>query len=784
VGREKKTRRPPHATGAEPERNPEGNHRFNWLRLGGIPALVLLAAFFADRALKRPSSITNRPVAKLADDSSGYVDPQICSNCHGDIASSFHSTGMGRSLYRPTVANRIEDYSGKNTVYNRRSDSYYVMVQRDGAFYQQRYQLGPDGRRINLAEERVDYIVGSGDQARSYLHRDAENRLIELPVTWYAENRGYWAMTPGYDQLRQKDFHGPISHGCFFCHDAYPRTSIAESVMESGEPVFPASIPEGIDCQRCHGPGEAHVNAAGNANSTESEIRDAIVNPVRLSRDRQLEVCMECHLSTSGSQDDNVSRRFDRGVFSYRPGQALADYKLYFDQAGDESRKNSFDVVDAAYRLRFSACFKKSAMTCLTCHDPHVEEHGQAAKSRYLKVCESCHQSVRHAAALPAGADCLSCHMPKRRSQYAVHVVLTDHYIQRIKPAGELTKPIDEPDGMSPARGNLALFYPKQLPESPENTLYLASAELKGNLSDRSRIEQFEKKIEELKPAEAGFYANLGEAYSDVGDLQKAEKWLEEAHRRAPQYRPILEQLVKVLFSQKKYGEAANLLKDSVETRPLDSALFADLGNAYARSGNLDAAEAALGRSLEVNPETAQAYNLLGLIAVQRGNEAQARKEFEEGLRIEPDLAEADDNLGKLLIGYQDPKQAEYYLKRAVTLDPNDADSLHSYGLLLMLEKAYASSAQALRRASTLDPADALTLSDLGDVLSQQGDDTGAAQAYEQALRLQPDLPQANLGLGILLRRRGEIDESKRLCQLASQSKDESIRDAALQCLE
>jgi Flp pilus assembly protein TadD len=101
-----------------------------------------------------------------------------------------------------------------------------------------------------------------------------------------------------------------------------------------------------------------------------------------------------------------------------------------------------------------------------------------------------------------------------------------------------------------------------------------------------------------------------------------------------------------------------------------------------------------------------------------------------------------------------------------------------------MLEKAYASSAQALRRASTLDPADALTLSDLGDVLSQQGDDTGAAQAYEQALRLQPDLPQANLGLGILLRRRGEIDESKRLCQLASQSKDQSIRDAALQCLE
>jgi Flp pilus assembly protein TadD len=750
--------------------------------LAFILPLLLLAVLFAVRALKRPAPVATSAPVKPADDRSGYVDPQVCAGCHGEIAGSFHRTGMGRSLYRPSDANRIEDYSGKNAIYNRRSDSYYVMAERGGSFYQQRYQLGPGGRRINLAEERVDYIVGSGDQARSYLHRDAENRLIELPVTWYTENRGYWAMTPGYDQLRQKDFHGPISHGCFFCHDAYPRAEMGENATESGEPVFPATIPQGIDCQRCHGPGAAHVKAAGDANSTESQIRDAIVNPARLSRDRQLEVCMECHLSTSGSQDENVSRRFDRGVFSYRPGQPLADYKLYFDRAGDENRKNNFDVVDAAYRLSFSECFKKSTMTCLTCHDPHVEEHGQA--SRYLKVCTSCHQSVRHTVALPAGSDCLSCHMPKRRSQYAVQLVLTDHYIQRVKPAGDLTKPIEEPDGMPQPQGNLVLFYPKQLPESAENTLYLAYAAVMGSQNDKSQVEQFERKIEEIKPQEAEFYALLGEAYSDLGDDLNAEKWLEEAHRRAPDYRPILETLVKVLFAEKKFAEAADLLKQSVETPPLDSALFADLGNAYARTGNLDGAEQALNRSIAINPETAEAHDLLGLIAIQRGNEAQAKKELAEALRIEPDLAEADDNLGKILIGDQDLKQADYYLSRAVTLDPSEADSFHSYGLLLMLEKQYGSSAQALRRADSLDPGDALTLSDLGDVLSEQRDDTGAEQAYEQALHLQPGLLQADLGLGILLGRRGEISESKRLCQLASRSQDESIRDAALECLK
>ena len=219
---------------------------------------------------------------RRSDDSRGYVDPQVAPHVMATLRRVFTARAWGDRSIVPLYRNRIEDYTRKNSIYNRRSDSYYTMVERDGAFYQQRYQLGPDARKINSLEERIDYIIGSGDQARSYLHRDAEGRLIELPVTWYSENHGYWAMTPGYDQLRQQDFHGPISDGCFFCHDAYPRTPAHENVRESGEPIFPATIPKKIDCQRCHGPGDAHVKAASNADSTVSQIRNAIVNPARL----------------------------------------------------------------------------------------------------------------------------------------------------------------------------------------------------------------------------------------------------------------------------------------------------------------------------------------------------------------------------------------------------------------------------------------------------------------------------------------------------------------------
>jgi predicted CXXCH cytochrome family protein len=784
VRRKKNTKKTPRTAEIKRERKSGGKRLFNGVWAVAFAPVLLLAIFFAYRTLKRPATTRSVQAETPVDDTRGYIDPQICAGCHGDIAASFHKTGMGRSLYTPTTANRIEDYTQKNSIYNRRSDSYYTMVERDGSFYQQRDQLGPDGRKINSLEERVDYVIGSGDQARSYLHRDAEGRLIELPVTWYSENRGYWAMTPGYDQLRQNDFHGPISDGCFFCHDAYPRTPIDENMRASGEPVFPATIPQGIDCQRCHGPGEAHAKAATSKNSTVEQIRNAIVNPARLSRDRQVEVCMECHLSTSGSQDENVSRRFDRGVFSFRPGQPLADYKLYFDQAGAEQHKDKFDIVDAAYRLSFSACFQKSQMTCLTCHDPHVESHSQAAEARYIQVCESCHQSVRHTVALPASETCITCHMPRRRSQYSVHIVLTDHYIQRNKPAGDLTAPLEEPETAPESNGNLLPFYPKQLSDRSDDKLYLAAARLKASNGDKNEIQQFELEMNQLRPARAEFSAILGEAYAQAGNLPSAEKWLSEANSRAPKYRPILEQLVQVLFSEGKYQQAASLLKQSVEMAPPDSALFADLGDAYARMGDLDEAEAALIRSIAINPETAQAHNLLGLVALQRGNAAQAEQGFRGALRMQPDLAEADDNLGKVLLGSQDLKQAEYYLKRAITADPKDADSHYTYGLLLMLRKDFSASAQELRTAASLNPGDALVQTDLGDVLAQQGDNASAAQAYQQALRLQPDLPQANLGLGTLLRREGQIDASQKLCQIAAQSSDPSIRDEALVCMQ
>ena len=81
---------------------------------------------------------------------------------------------------------------------------YYTMTERDGKFYQRRHQIGFDGKETNIVEEQADFVIGSGNHARSYLHRAPEGKLVELPVSWYAEEGGHWAMSPGYDRAGPK----------------------------------------------------------------------------------------------------------------------------------------------------------------------------------------------------------------------------------------------------------------------------------------------------------------------------------------------------------------------------------------------------------------------------------------------------------------------------------------------------------------------------------------------------------------------------------------------------
>jgi predicted CXXCH cytochrome family protein len=740
-----------------------------------IPIGIALAAGAGYFLLRPKPALSTLPI-HLA-----YADPATCIGCHTEIAQSYRLTGMGRSFYRPRVEGAAEDYQTHNSFHNQASDRYYTMLARDGKFYQRRHQLGFHGKPCNIVEYQVDFVVGSGIHARTYLHRGKDGKLVELPVSWYTEKGGYWAMSPGYDRPDQSDFRRPISDDCMFCHNAYPGPSGRSSA--GGDEAFSETLPEGIDCQRCHGPGQQHVEIAGSPGAAKDAIRGSILNPARLGRDRQLEVCMQCHLETTSRQLPGMIRRFDRKPFSYRPGEPLGEYALYFDHNASQIRDSKFEVAHAAYRLRKSACFRSSQMTCTTCHNPHRAPRGEESRQHYESICRTCHAAV-HAAGTKPGTSCMDCHMPKRRTDDAVHVVMTDHYIQRSIPPGDLLKPIQETDAAAEHayRDPVVPYYPNPFPVAPDTELYVALAQVQNGSDLKAGIPRLQQALDKRQPAGPEIYFELGKALSKAGRKQDAIHWFEEAIRRNRDYRPALKELASALVDTGDLARAAELLEKATSARA-DSNALTDLGNVYLRLGKLDRAESALNAALAANPDEADASNTLGLVRLETQDRPGAERAFRDAIRAQPDLAAAHNNLASLLVGAGNLAEGKYHYEKAIASNPAYAEAHHGYALLLLLTKSYDRALAELRLTVELAPGRAQAQSDLADLFAANGNIRDAVDHYRAAVRLKPDLAEAHLALGKILTQQGNTAEARQHFQRAADSSDPDIRREAVERL-
>ncbi len=609
-------------------------------------------------------------------------------------------TGMGRSIGRPSP-----DKRGVFT--HLPSETTYTVFLRDGEVYQRRQ------RESYVAERRADFTIGSGNHAQSLLSRNKEGKFVELPLTWYAAKGGYWEMSPGYDRADHEDFRRVVPDECLFCHSSY------------AQPL------QAIDCQRCHGPGRAHAESSG---------REPIVNPKKLNRERQIEVCMQCHLETTSSPLPNAIRRFDRGVFSYRPGEPLADFMLHFDHAPGAGRDDKFEIAGAAYRLRKSACYQKSQMTCSTCHDPHSVRRGAEAAG-----CQQCHATAHN-----PGAACTECHMPKRRTDDAVHVIMTDHFIQR--------RLVDRPPPKKQTvyRGEVSLYYPERLPAAPESEAYLAIAQVQHGSNLEAGIPRMEAALAKLAPSQPEFYFELAKAYSKKGSEETAVRWYEEALRRKSDFRLAVKGLAASLLALRRFDGAVELL---AAVRDPDARMLTNHGQALLELGRVDEAAQVLNRAVDANPDLPEPHDLLGLLWLRRGDQKQAESRFSDALAVQPDLASAHANLASLLAGRKDLAKAQSHFLKALAYDPGAAETHRNYAFLLILMHNYDRARSEFEAAARLSPTRSQARLDLAELEQAAGRPDAAAAQYRLALQQSPDFAEAHYGLGKLLVERNKLDD-------------------------
>lgn len=340
-----------------------------------------------------------------------YVGDEACRSCHREKAKTYWQTAHHRTSQQADKESIAGPFTPDANILKTSNPGLFFRMDAKGDDFYQTAVLGIEPITTSRSE-RFDVVIGSGRKGQTYLYWKG-NQLFQLPVSYWVE-LGQWVNSPGYRD-GVADFTRPVVPRCLECHGSY-----AEPIAGPPPPNHykKAGIVLGIGCERCHGPGLDHVegNRAGAA-----ETARLIVNPLKLSRDRQIEVCAQCH--------GGPGKRLLGSLFSYVPGEPLDNYieRDHFEPSAKVDVHGNQVAL-----LQRSRCFQSSAtMSCSTCHDVHVPQREVAA---FSDRCLTCHKAESCGLYPKIGAlianRCIDCHMPNQQS----NLIVSDSNGRQVRP--------------------------------------------------------------------------------------------------------------------------------------------------------------------------------------------------------------------------------------------------------------------------------------------------------------------------------------------------------------
>lgn len=580
-------------------------------------ALISFTAVVAVQCTVRPTTYVSltEPVE--------YVGREACQPCHQKVYESFVETGMGKSLYRPDRENVMERFGRGEAVLDQKANfTYWAEWSGDEMLIQEVRVL--EGDTVHRRTEKVDYVVGSGHQTRSYL-MERDGYLFEMPITWYVEKE-IWDLSPGYD-VNNSRFDREIGEACLACH-----TGQIEYVDYSKNRYTQISL--GIDCESCHGPGQAHIDAinGGQLIDVGREIDYTIVNPAKLSIEAQFDVCQQCHL-----QGINVYAP-GKSATDFRPGERLHEAWTVF--LVDSGKVDEFGIASHAERLRQSRCFIASDnLTCTSCHDPHKAVELEEP-NYYAETCQACHSGAQE---IVCGieeeamtGDCVSCHMPSGGTSDIPHVSFHDHKIRVVKEEETLdVAKVEE--------------YLRLLPGNGDSTSNVAKAKAWRYYYEQQENEPafLDRAAKFLTPEDRVEQARLSMLR---GDLATAERNIEEALARSPGNATLFFLQGELLEAKREYAAAAVVFGELTRRYPeMVEAAFRQALNVFQANPNHPAAmaqSAALFDSLrQRRPFDKRMYTNLAYVRIRQQQFSDAERLLVQALALDPDDAKALENM-------------------------------------------------------------------------------------------------------------------------------------------
>jgi len=278
-------------------------------------------------------------------------------------------------------------------------------------------------------------------------------------------------------------------------------------------------------------------------------------------------------------------------------------------------------------------------------------------------------------------------------------------------------------------------------------------------------------------------FNNLGNVYSEIGDLDYALLALERAVQINPSLAESHTNLGNIYLKKGRIREAIYEYEAALDINPNEALIHCNLGNAYlednwlsyaiseyqqsirldpdfvdgyknlaiayAKDKQLENAISVLNQAIVLEPDDISLYIHLGNFHQQAERYQTAITEYHKALFIKPDIPEAYFGIGNCYNKLNDFDKGIDALKKAIKIKPDMAEALTNLGNSYFTLGNYDSAILLYQKALHIKPNDKNLHFNLGSAYYNISDYDNSVLEYNRTIEIEPKMHEAQKGLAM-----------------------------------